>query len=136
MALQGDTARGKLAAGRCVMCHQIDGAGIDFGPALKGFGSRQPAEVVAKALIDPSADISHGFEGTALKLKDGKRIDGKIIADGNPIVIQSTGGLNQKVPKNQLASRKPLDRSLMLNADQLGMSAQDVADIVEWMKAY
>jgi len=32
--------------------------------------------------------------------------------------------------------RKDLDRSLMLNADQLGMSAQDVADVVEWMKTY
>jgi hypothetical protein len=29
-----------------------------------------------------------------------------------------------------------MDRSLMLGADQLGMSAQDVADVVEWMKAY
>jgi hypothetical protein len=29
-----------------------------------------------------------------------------------------------------------MDRSLMLNADQLGMSAQDVADVVEWMKTY
>ena len=29
-----------------------------------------------------------------------------------------------------------MDRSLMLNADQLGMTAQDVADIIEWMKTY
>lgn len=136
MALRGDAARGKLAAARCVMCHQIDGVGIDFGPSLKGFGSRQAPEVVAKAIIDPSADISHGFEGTALHLKDGRWIDGKVIADGDPVVIQSSGGLTQKVPKNQLASRKPMDRSLMLSADQLSMSAQDVADVVEWMKSY
>jgi hypothetical protein len=29
-----------------------------------------------------------------------------------------------------------MERSLMLNADQLGMSAQDVADVVEWLKKY
>jgi hypothetical protein len=29
-----------------------------------------------------------------------------------------------------------MDRSLMLSADQLGLTAQDVADIVEWMKGY
>ncbi len=136
LALKGDAARGKVSAGRCVMCHQIDGNGADFGPDLKGFGSRQPAEVIAKALVDPSADIAHGFEGVTLTLKDGKNIDGRILADSNPVIIRSTGGFTQKVPKDKIGQRKTLDRSLMLGADQLGMSAQDVADVIEWMKAY
>ena len=136
MALKGDAARGKIAAGRCIMCHKIGDAGPDYGPALKGFASRQAPEVVAKAIVDPSADISHGFEGSALNLKNGKWIDGHIVADGNPVVIQSTGGVVQRVPKKQIASRKDMDRSLMLGADQLGLTAQDVADIVEWMKTY
>lgn len=136
MALKGDGARGKLAAGRCIMCHQIDGAGAEYGPNLKGFGSRQAPEVVARSLVDPSFDISHGYEGTAIRLKDEKSIDGVVIADGDPVVIRSTGGLTQKVPKSQIAQRKSLDRSLMLSADQLGLTAQDVADIVEWMKTY
>lgn len=136
LALQGDATRGKLAAGRCVMCHQINGVGPDYGPALKGFGSRQAPEVVARSIVDPSFDISHGFEGTTIQLKDGKSIDGRIISDGNPVVIASTGGATQRVPKNQIESRKDMDRSLMLGADQLGMTAQDVADVVEWMKNY
>lgn len=136
MELQGDAVRGKLAAGRCVMCHKIDGAGPDYGPALKGFGSRQAPEVVARSIIDPSFDISHGFEGTTIQLKDGNSIDGRIISDGNTVVIASTGGGTQRVPKKQIASRKDLDRSLMLGADQLGMTAQDVADVVEWMKTH
>lgn len=136
MALTGDAARGKIAAGRCVLCHQIDGTGPEYGPTLKGFGSRQPPEVVARGIVEPSFDISHGFEGTAILLKDGKWIDGRVIADGNPVVIASTGGFTQKVPKKEIASRKDLNRSLMLSADQLGMSAQDVADVVEWMKGY
>ncbi|MEX1118494.1 MAG: PVC-type heme-binding CxxCH protein [Terrimicrobiaceae bacterium] len=136
LALKGDAKNGKLAAGRCIMCHKIDTGGPDYGPELKGFGRRQPPEVIAKSLIDPSADIAHGYEGTAIQLKDGKWIDGQIIADGDPIAIRSTGGFSQKVPKNQVASRKPLDRSLMLGADQLGLGAQDVADIIEWMKSY
>ena len=136
MSLQGDAARGKVAAGRCIMCHKIDQAGPDYGPALKGFASRQPPEVVARSIVDPSFDISHGFEGTAINLKDGKWIDGHIIADGDPVVISSTGGIIQRVPKNQIGGRKNMDRSLMLGADQLGMSAQDVADVVEWLKTY
>lgn len=136
MALKGDATRGKTVGARCVMCHKIDGNGPDYGPDLKGFGSRQPPEVVARSIIDPSFDISHGFEGTAINLTDGKWIDGAVIADGDPVVIRSTGGLTQRVPKNQIASTRHMDRSLMLGADQLGMSAQDVADVVEWMKSY
>jgi putative membrane-bound dehydrogenase-like protein len=136
MALKGDASRGKTVAGRCIMCHKIGEAGPEYGPALKGFGSRQPPEIVARSIVEPSFDISHGFEGTAIQLKDGKWIDGRIISDGNPVVITSTGGFTQKVPKEQIAGRKDMDRSLMLGADQLGMSAQDVADLVEWMKTY
>ena len=136
MALKGDAARGKLSAARCIMCHKIDAAGPDYGPELKGFGSRQAPEVVARGIVDPSFDLSHGFEGTAIRLKDGKWIDGRIIADGDPVVIASTGGVTQKVPKKLIVERKNMDRSLMLSADQLGMTAQDVADVVEWMKGY
>lgn len=136
MALKGDAAKGKLTAGRCIMCHKIGDAGTDYGPALKGFASRQPPEVVARSIIDPSADISHGFEGTTITLKNGKRIDGHIVADGDPLVIQSTGGVIQRVPKMQIAQSKDLKQSLMLGADQLGMTAQDVADVVEWLKTY
>ncbi|MEO8615756.1 MAG: PVC-type heme-binding CxxCH protein [Luteolibacter sp.] len=136
MALKGDTARGKLAASRCVMCHKLDNAGPDYGPDLKGFGSRQPPEVIAKAIIDPSADIAHGYDGTTILLKNGKQIDGRVLADGNPIVMRSTGGFTQKVPKDQVGERKNLDRSLMLGADQLALAPQDVADIIEWLKTY
>lgn len=136
MALKGDATRGKQVGARCIMCHQIDHAGPDYGPALKGFGSRQAPEVVARAIVDPSFDISHGFEGTAIQLKDGRWIDGRIISDGDPVVIRSTGGVTQKVPQKLIAGRKDMDRSLMLGADQLGLTPQDVADIVEWMKGY
>ncbi|QTN31562.1 c-type cytochrome [Akkermansiaceae bacterium] len=136
LALKGDAAKGKQLAARCMMCHQIDGNGPDYGPALKGFARAQPAEVVVRSIVDPSADIAQGFEGQSLTLKDGKRIDGIVLSGGKAVSIRSTGGITQDVPRPQVNDLKPLDRSLMLSADQIGLSAQDVADIVEWMKGY
>lgn len=136
LALQGDAAKGKLLSGRCVMCHQIDGNGPDYGPALKGFAKSQPPEVIVRGIVDPSFDISQGFEGHSITLKDGKRIDGLILSDGKTISIRSNGSLTQEVPRGQIKDRKLMNQSLMLSADQLGLSAQDVADIVEWMKGY
>jgi len=136
LQLKGDAARGKDLAMRCVMCHHLNGAGPHYGPDLKGWVSRQGAEMAARAIVDPHADIAHGYEGTALQLKDGKWIDGLIQSDADPIVTTSTGGLTQLVPRKRVKSRHHMGRSLMLNADQLGLSAQDVADIIEWMKGY
>ncbi|MFK7850351.1 MAG: PVC-type heme-binding CxxCH protein [Akkermansiaceae bacterium] len=136
MKLEGDAVKGKQLALACAVCHKIDGKGADYGPALKGFGKTQTFEVLVKSLVDPSADISHGFDGHSIELKDGKVIDGQILSEGKTITIRSTGGVTQDVPKGEIKSRKPMNRSLMLSADQLGLSAQDVADIVSWMKGY
>lgn len=136
LKLKGDATKGKQLAGRCVMCHKVDGNGAEYGPELKGFGQRQPPEVVARSIVDPSFDISHGFEGHSLELKQGGQIDGLVIADGETIKIRSTGGVTQDIPKGAIKGRKRMDHSLMLSADQLGLSAQDVADIVEWMRKY
>ncbi len=136
LKLKGDATKGKLTAARCIMCHKIDGKGVEYGPDLKGFGARQPVDVVARSMVDPSFDISHGFEGHAIQLKNGDKIDGMILSDGGTVTIRSTGGVTQEVPKDMIKDRKAMGQSLMLSADQLGLTAQDVADIVEWMKTY
>jgi putative heme-binding domain-containing protein len=88
------------------MCHQIDGLGYDYGPELRGFGHRQPPEVVARALIEPSADIAHGYESTELKLKDGKVVHGQLLSNGNPVMIRSMGGINQEIPRKAIPTAK------------------------------
>ena len=64
-------------------------------------------------------------------------IHGLIISGSDPVIIKSTGGLTQMIPRG-LIDGKPgnLNRSLMLSADQLGLTAQDVADIVAYMKQW
>ena len=37
-------------------------------------------------------------------------------------------------PRNRIAERKGLNRSLMLSADQLGLTPQDLADLNAWLK--
>ncbi len=135
LALKGDPAKGKIAAARCYTCHQIDGVGIGYGPDITGFARAQTPEIVLKSIIDPSADISHGFAGKEIMTKDGKTIHGIELASGDPVIIQSTGGLQQTVPKRQIKSQKPLKRSLMLSAEQLGMQPQDLADLLAYLKS-
>jgi putative heme-binding domain-containing protein len=132
--LRGDAKRGAAAAGACLMCHRIKGAGVDYAPALDGFASRQTRDVVITAIVNPSNDIAHGYEGAEITLTDGRKIHGLVLSGGNPTLVQSTGGVVQMVPAALIKERKRLGRSLMLSAEQLGLSAQQVADIATYLR--
>jgi putative membrane-bound dehydrogenase-like protein len=133
-AIQGDAARGQSAGAVCLMCHTIGERGVDFGPNLTAFGAQQTREVIAQAIASPSADIAHGFEGHVLKTKDGKTIYGMIVSTGDPVMIQSAGGLFQTVPAARIASTEKLKTSLMYEPSQLGLDAQKIADIIAWLQ--
>jgi putative membrane-bound dehydrogenase-like protein len=132
--LRGDAKRGATAATACLMCHRVGGQGADYGPALDGFASRQTRDVVINAIVNPSADIAHGYEGAEITLVDGRKIHGLVLSGGNPLIVQSTGGATQMIPAAMVKERKRLGRSLMLSADQLGLTAQQVADIVAYLR--
>ena len=133
--LTGDAARGKNTATRCLMCHSIGGTGADLGPALDGWGRGKSADVIATALINPSAEIAHGYEGTEIKTKDGLTIQGVLLKQGDPLMMRSMGGITQIIPADRVASRRPLPGSLMMSAAQLGLSAQEVADIIAFLRS-
>ncbi len=133
----GDAVKGAALAQSCVMCHQLNGNGPAYGPELKGWASRQSREALVRSIVNPSADIALGYEGTTVKLKGSGSIDGRLLSNGDPLVITSTGGLTQLVPKAQVTGRQvKMDRSLMLSSQQLGLGAQDVADIAAYLASY
>ena len=101
--LTGDAARGKTAATRCLMCHAIGGTGAELGPALDGWGRGKSAEVIATALVRPSAEIAQGYEGTEIRTKDGLTIQGVLIKEGDPLMMRSMGGVTQIIPADRVA---------------------------------
>jgi putative membrane-bound dehydrogenase-like protein len=137
LSKSGDAAKGAALAMRCIMCHQLNGNGPAYGPELKGWASRQSREALVRSIVNPSADIALGFEGVTLKLKDGGMIDGRLQSANDPTVITSTGGITQLVPKERIAGRsEKMTRSLMMSGEQLGLSAQDVADVAAFLATY
>jgi putative membrane-bound dehydrogenase-like protein len=132
--LNGDAARGKAKTTACLMCHAIGGAGAELGPVLDGWGQGKSADVIATAIVNPSAEIAHGYEGVELKTKDGLTIQGVLSKEGDPLMMRSMGGITQIIPADRVASRRRVPGSLMMSAAQLGLAAQDVADIVAFLR--
>ena len=116
------------------MCHELNGQGVEFGPALTGWGKSQPSEVIAEALINPSKDIAHGFDGHEIVTKDGITIHGMVLSEGDILIVRCMGGQTQYIPKNRIKSRRKLPYSLMLGATQLAMTPQDIADVVAFLR--
>jgi len=141
--LKGDATVGKMSAARCYSCHQFDGLGVEFGPNLKGWGQSRSSEEIARAIIHPSAGIAHGYESQVITLepkgeerKSFWRINGIITSESDPLTIRSAGGLVQQVPSHEIHYIQPGRTSLMLSAHQMGMTEQDVADVVAYLKSY
>jgi putative heme-binding domain-containing protein len=134
--LKGDAKKGATTSQSCLLCHQIGKAGNDYGPPLDNFAKAQTTDVVINAIVNPSAEIAHGFEGMQVSLRDGGQIHGLVLSSGDPMIVKSMGGLMQMIPagKTRGGRPQPLGRSLMLSAEQLGLSPQDVADIVAYLK--
>jgi putative membrane-bound dehydrogenase-like protein len=127
--LKGDAARGKTLAVRCLSCHVIGGTGFELGPALDGWGRGKSAEVIARAIVLPNAEIAQGYEATEVKTTDGLTIEGVLLKQSDPLMMRSIG-LTQIIPASRVASRRRLPGSLMMSAAHLGLGHQDVADIV------
>jgi putative membrane-bound dehydrogenase-like protein len=133
--LTGDAARGKTTAARCLMCHAVGGTGAELGPALDGWGRGKSADVIATALVRPNAEIALGYDGTELRTKDGLTIQGVLIKQGDPLMMRSMGGVTQIIPADRVASRRRIPQSLMMTAAQLGLTAQDVADLIAFLRS-
>ncbi|MDF1814325.1 MAG: dehydrogenase [Verrucomicrobiales bacterium] len=134
---EGDPVAGKAQANRCIMCHKIDGIGVDYGPDLIDWVANQGKEAFYEAVIFPSSGIAHGFTGTVLTLKNGDVVEGLTYSELDPVTIVSLGGHEQRVPKDRIKSKRRMwQKSLMLSADQLGFTAQQLVDLAAYLETW
>ena len=132
--LPGDAKRGEAVSAKCFLCHRIGDQGADYGPDLTTFGRTQTTEALLRSLIEPDADIAHGFAGSEIVTTDGLTIAGMVLSESDPIIIRSAGGVTQMIPKARIKTKTGLSRSLMMSAAQLALTAQEAADVTAFLK--
>jgi len=133
MRLTGDAERGALRAGACYTCHKVGEMGVAFGPDISAFARAQSREAVIESILHPSKSISHGYEGHTVET-DAGAVQGVLLSRGDPVIVQSQGGLLQLIPKNRVQKIHRMRRSLMWPPQLLGLDAQGLADLVAWMQ--
>lgn len=138
LKLTGSLSSGKIVSARCLMCHQLENKGISYGPSLDGWAKQRTDEVILAAILNPSAEIAHGYMGKKIYLEKGGKVDGLLLGeDSRYMTVQSAGGVIQKIPKKQIKWVSTLKKqSLMYRPESLGLTkAQDFADLLSYLKS-
>jgi putative membrane-bound dehydrogenase-like protein len=136
-SMKGDATRGKAVffgnAAACSRCHRFDGEGKDIGPDLTSIRTKYARLELLDNILNPSANIAFGYEPWIVKTKGGDVFCGFILADGESVVIKESSGEQRTIPRNQVVLRKKQPMSIMPDNVALGLSAQDLADLSEYL---
>lgn len=139
LALGGVASRGASVffgtAAQCSTCHTFYGQGGDVGPDLSTIAAKYGQPEILDAILHPSKAIAHGFDAWLVETGDGLLESGFLLADGDPVVLKDTGGKRHVIPADEIESRTKQTVSTMPDGVALGLSAQDVADLLEFLRS-
>ncbi|MDW8309357.1 MAG: c-type cytochrome [Verrucomicrobiales bacterium] len=136
LQLRGDAARGKkIYEDRCVSCHRAAGEGASLGPdfvTLKTTGR----EKILTNLIDPNAEVRPEFVGYVVETRDDETLMGLIVNEtGTSITVRQAYGRETVVPRANILKMTSQGLSLMPEGLEAGLSAQDMADLLEFIES-
>jgi uncharacterized repeat protein (TIGR03806 family) len=141
LVLKGDAGRGKelffKAAGlQCINCHRVGGTGSTLGPDLTLIGKKYSRAQLLESLLEPSKSIDPQYTTYALETTEGQVHTG-VLAEKNAahIVLKIVGDKEVRIPANKVAALVPQKNSLMPELLLRDLSAEQAADLLEFLAA-
>ena len=133
----GDAVRGGKVftndTAACVKCHAFAGQGGDIGPDLTAARTKLGREGIFDSILNPSAVIAAGYEPWLIETKDGEIYSGFIVSDGDTVTLKEPAGSTRAIPAKQIASRQQQKLSLMPDNISVGLTPQELVDLVEYL---
>ncbi len=137
LKMSGDAKRGREiffgATASCSKCHKVGDQGGDIGPDLTNIRGKLGRDGILDSVLNPSATIAFGYEPWAFVTKDEEVITGFLLAEGDPVIVKDTAGNRRSIPHGEITERKRQASSVMPDNVALGLTAQELMDIVEFL---
>ena len=120
----------------CIKCHTVDKAGGDRrSRAVEHRAPSIPREVLITSVLNPSAQISSGYEPVIVALADGRILTGIVKSDtADGLEIEDADAKRLRIPKDEIEERKRSDVSIMPNGLAEGLKPQDFADLIAYLE--
>jgi putative heme-binding domain-containing protein len=137
----GDAARGRrLFFNReglaCIKCHKVGSEGSEVGPDLSTIGSQLDRKQLTESVLYPTRSIRKGYEVITVGMVDGRVLSGLVQSEsGGVLVLRDADGKDHALRRADIEERRPSTVSLMPEGLQLGLSPQDLADLIAYLES-
>ena len=136
--LPADPSRGRRVfldeRAQCARCHTFRGRGGAIGPDLTAIREKLDVDGLLDAILNPSAGIAHGYDTWLIETTSGVLHSGFILADGEDLILKDTQGKRHVIPVEDVEARYEQKLSTMPAGVALGLDAQELVDLVAFLR--
>jgi putative heme-binding domain-containing protein len=138
LVLKGDAARGQelfwSETLKCGTCHQISGRGIAIGPDLSAIGKQRTREDLLESILEPSRRIEPKYAAYVAHTTTGRSFTGLLVRrDEREVVLRDAQNQEIRLAAKDVEMLQPSRLSLMPDGQLAGLTAQQAADLLEYL---
>jgi uncharacterized repeat protein (TIGR03806 family) len=139
LSFSGDAARGKqvffaTAGVQCKNCHRIQKEGKEVGPELTTIGKKYNRAELLESLLEPSKRIDPKYITYLAETGTGQLLTGLLVTKtAQEVILKDAENKEIVIPASQIEQLVPQSRSLMPELLLRDMTAQQVADLLEYL---
>ena len=123
----------------CIRCHYFNGEGTEIGPDLTSVSARFNPRAILESIIEPNKVISDQYSIKTLKMKDGRKLYGRVLTENNdryefaPDPMEP--GKSVAIHKTDVDAVKPSAVSLMPEGLLNGFTQDEVLDLMAFLNS-
>jgi putative heme-binding domain-containing protein len=107
---------------------------VDVAPDITDVRIKEKAALLSD-ILDPNRMVEARWMAYQLDTKDGRTIGGLIAAEtSTEVTVKMAGGLSEVIPRSNIKAMKCLDQSLMPVGLEAGISKEQMADLLAFLK--
>jgi len=139
LALPGDARRGRgifanNPAAQCKNCHRAGDVGENVGPELTKIGAKYSKAALLEQILEPSKTIEPQYAAFLVETKDGRVLTGLVTErNGQTVALKDNQGKTIRIGAGDVERFVPQSRSLMPDLLLRDLTAQQVADLLEFL---
>jgi putative heme-binding domain-containing protein len=118
----------------CYGCHRIDGKGGSVGPDLSQIGRIRDPRALLEAIVFPSSTIVPEYRTYSIATRSGVVEHGMIVRESADAIYLRTAHLAEiRIARSEVEELRPSDVSLMPQGLEKTMTAEEFADLLEFL---
>jgi putative heme-binding domain-containing protein len=136
LALAGRREPGRVVFTKvCATCHQAEGRGTQVGPDLATVSSRTSDDLLVH-ILDPNREVAPNYINYNLATTDGRVVSGMIAEEtAGTVLLKRAEGASDQIARDRIDSITSTGVSLMPEGLEKGLSSQDLADLMAFVRS-